>query len=144
LPKTPPKKTNSTKSKTKTTQKKRGRPTKYKPQYCGKLVDWFKKTINSGKFPTLTEFAYFEINVRKKTLLGWKEKYPAFLLAYKKAKFLQAKFLQWQCWFDKSISGEYKSPFTIFAGKNIFGWHDQIQLQGDENNPITIVAKWEK
>ena len=87
----------------------------------------------------MTEFAYFQLDVRKKTILSWRDKHPNFLLAYKKAK-----YLQWKCWYDRSMSGEYKSPYTIFAGKNMFGWGDSVQLTGDSEKPIEISVKWQK
>ena len=62
------------------------------------------------------------IGTTRETIHNWKDKYPEFLDAYKKAKQLQEEI-----WIQNSLKGLYSTAFTIFLGKNVFGWTDKIE-----------------
>jgi hypothetical protein len=108
-----------------------GRPTKYKPEYCQAVIDWMDKepyTItDEGKkspndLPTFERFAH-SIGVAKSTIYKWAETIPEFSDSLKKAGELQEDF-----WRANSLLGLYSPAFTIFAGKNMFGWRDKQDL----------------
>lgn len=121
-----------------------GRPTKYKPEYCQAIIDFFsipptrtvietitrkdgstleKETQVASDFPTIQGFC-FSIDIVKDTLHEWIAKYPEFADAYKRAKELQENL-----WVQNSIKGLYNPAFTIFTGKNIFGWRDKQEVE---------------
>ena len=112
--------------------KNKGAPSKYKPEYCQKIIDYFSvdpfETIKDQegqdtgiyrhKFPTLQRFAHI-LNVGIPTLHDWAKKHADFSYAMKEAKHLQEAFLS-----ESALYGLVNSPFAIFAAKNIFGWSD--------------------
>jgi hypothetical protein len=124
--------------KPKAKKRKVGRPTKYKPAYCKQIVDYFQAKSDKAEFPIIEGFA-LEINIVKSTLHEWVKKQPEFSNAYKKAKYIQL-----QTWIDRSLDNTFKSPFTIFLGKNVFGWRDHVTLEGDSDKPLEVVVKWAK
>lgn len=134
-------------------EKKVGRPTKYKPEYCEQILKFFDvpktrtlKTITSGKneyekieekevaeaLPTLTKFA-LSIEVNKDTIVEWAKEYPEFSVAYKKAKDLEAEFVV-----ENSMKGLYAQPFAIFYMKNCHGWKDKQEITGANDGPLTV------
>ena len=114
-------------------KKNKGAPTKYRPEYCEKLIDYFNidpfETIKDQegqdtgiyrhKFPSLERFAQ-SINVSVDSLDRWAVKYPDFCGAIKKGHQLQKSFL-----IESAMYGLTNPAFSIFAAKNIFGWSDQ-------------------
>lgn len=130
-----------------------GRPSKYKPEYCQQIIEYFDiepyKTITvtftykngdtkdeekevANDLPLLSEFAR-KIGVCHDTLIEWTNVHPEFSEAYKKAKKLQERN-----WIACSLKGLYSQPFTIFMGKNVFGWADNqnLRLTGADGGPI--------
>lgn len=130
---------------------KLGRPTKYTEEYCDKLLAFFD--IDSVRM-TVEKFYYKNGDVKEKEIevpnelplismferqegLGigrcskWAKaknddgtyKYPIFRQAYKEAKALQENM-----WVNNSLRGLYSGAFTIFAGKNMFGWRDKQEI----------------
>lgn len=100
-------------------KKKKGRPSKYKPQFCQEIIDFFsgepyqltvteemkeyftngilkkelaRKKLIPEKLPTFFRFSE-KIKVDQGTLLEWAAKYPAFSRAFTRAKELQKEFL---------------------------------------------------
>lgn len=127
-----------------------GRPTLYKPEYCQMLTDFFgveplvtkkKKKKSYGKtvtieieesaeLPMFIDFASL-IGVDYDTLLEWRDKYPEFSGAYKKAKKLQEKIIAMN-----AIKGRYDKTFSIFMLKANHGWSENPSQQSD--GPISI------
>ena len=135
---------------------KGGRPSKYNKKYCEEIIKFFDvehvrvitETITTKKgdiiekekevanpLPTIEAFAH-SIKVNKSTIHEWVKKYPEFSNAYKNAKDLQLNM-----WIQNSMMNLYAQPFTIFAGKNMFGWRDKQEITGDGVNPVTIIFK---
>lgn len=134
---------------TKKTVKKRalnkgGQPTKYKPEYCQQLIDYFSidptkitedETVSSAdgdkliarrmpqRMPWLEGFAR-KIGVHRNTLRDWCDLHPEFAEAYETAKDLQREFLV-----DIGLSGATSSSFAIFTMKNVCGWRDERDLK---------------
>jgi hypothetical protein len=134
---------------TKKTVKKRapnkgGQPTKYRPEYCQQLIDYFSidptkitedETISSvdgdkliarrmpQRMPWLEGFAR-KIGVHRNTLRDWCDLHPEFAEAYETAKDLQREFIV-----DVALSGAAPPSFAIFTMKNVCGWRDERDLK---------------
>lgn len=128
-----------------------GRPTKYRKKFAKDIINYFnvkftrtvkevfyykngdtkeKEVEVANELPLFSGFANF-IGVNKDTIVEWSEaktksgklKYPEFSVAYKKAKEMQERM-----WTNNSLRGLYNPAFTIFMGKNVFGWHDKQEV----------------
>jgi len=119
-----------------------GRPTKYKPEYCQELIEFFDRepyrplvvdgvalTDKNGRavftpceFPTFERFAY-KIGVHRETLRNWCDKYPDFFAAYKKAEMLQKDIL-----IQNGLMGQYEKTFAIFTAKNVTDMRDKQEI----------------
>lgn len=127
-----------------TEQPKPGQPTKYKPEYCQQLIDYFSidptkiaedETVSSAdgdkliarrmpqRMPWLEGFAR-KIGVHRNTLRGWCDLHPEFAEAYETAKDLQREFIV-----DVALSGAAPASFAIFTMKNVCGWRDERDLK---------------
>ena len=100
-----------------------GRPTKYKPQFCGEVVE------HMSEGASLTSFAA-EIDVARSTINEWMEHHPEFSESVKIAK---AKCAAW--WERKGREGASgESPvnptLVIFGLKNMAAedWRDKQEL----------------
>jgi len=121
-----------------------GQPTKYKPEYCQQLIDYFSiepleiireqeiTDTEGGKyvsrrlprrFPWLEGFAR-KIGVHRNTLKNWCAEHPEFAEAYDTAKDLQREFIV-----DVALSGAAPASFAIFTMKNVCGWRDERDLK---------------
>jgi len=116
-----------------------GRPTKYKPIYCKKIVEYFdikpthkEKVVKVIKgipvevevekpnpIPLFDMFAMEVCNVDRTTLHNWCDDHPEFFLAYRKAKSMQKKLLMYQC------SYGYITPsYAVFLTKALTDLND--------------------
>lgn len=133
-----------------------GRPTKYTKRFAQKLLDFFDKERTkiilerfyykngdekekeievANELPTIQGFC-ISIGIVKDTLHRWVEIHKEFSDAYKKAKEMQEEF-----WLQNSIRGLYNPAFTIFAGKNMFGWRDKTETDiTSGGKPIPILG----
>ena len=138
------------------------RPTKYKPEYCKEIIEFFdiephfetpvvftdKKgnTREEVKFipsdlPLFSAFAV-SIGTHRETLINWTKavdkkgnlKYPEFFDAYKKAKEYQRNIL-----ITNGIKGLYSVAFAIFTAKNIIGWKDRQDITSDDEKIEGII-----
>lgn len=121
-----------------------GQPTKYKPEYCQQLIDYFsiepleiireqEITGTEGdkyvsrrlpqRFPWFEGFAR-KIGVHRNTLKNWCAEHPEFAEAYDTAKDLQREFIV-----DVALSGAAPPSFAIFTMKNVCGWRDERDLK---------------
>jgi len=128
-------------------KRKAGAPTKYKPEYCKRMIEFFSeapyaehlitnKDKKGNKFvikervandlPLFCKFAC-DINVDMDTLTEWKKIHPKFSLAYKKAKQLQKNFLV-----QNMLNGKFSAPGSIFTAKNVLGWRDKQDITSDD------------
>ena len=130
-----------------------GRPTKYKPEYCDEIVEFFSTppyreveithrnkdgstyTTYEDKpndLPFLSQFAR-HIDVNTDTLLEWRDKHPEFSVAYKKAKDLQKEFLA-----TNAVRGLTNTTFSIFTAKNITDWRDVKEIKQEVKQESTV------
>jgi sugar-specific transcriptional regulator TrmB len=98
----------------------RGRPTKYNPEYCQDIIEYFKSEANET-LPLFEEYAT-NLDISKSTLYKWAEDHKDFSDAMQKAKQIQETK-----WIQKSLANEVNVKFSIFMGKNCFGWTDRTE-----------------
>lgn len=119
-----------------------GRPSKYKKIYAKKLLKFFNREririilekyyYKNGdekekeievpeELPTKTGFC-MSIKVDPNTFDRWVKAHKEFRGAWETAKKIQEEF-----WLQNSIRGLYPPQFTIFMGKNVFGWKDKTE-----------------
>jgi len=117
-----------------------GRPTKYKPEYCQALIDYFDielfQSIGGKQKPNNLPFIQSfcaTIGITKPTLHNWIRIYPDFFSAYKKAKAKQKEMLV-----NLTLSGAWNPAMAIFTAKNILQWSDKqkIEHSGPDGGPI--------
>ena len=132
-----------------------GRPTKYKPEYCTKLLKFVdeaqpyyecpvdKQDKNGGTTtkmervpnppPFLSKFAREELGVNRSTLYEWAKVHEEFSNAIKKYDEMFAEFLQLN-----ALLGNYNAAFSIFTAKNKMGWTDKVETKNEHNFPTGI------
>lgn len=133
--------------------KKAGRPTKYKPIYCKKIVEFFdipptmtkmekfyykngdvkeKEVEVANELPTILRFAR-SIGTTDTTVVAWTKKYKPFLTAY-----LLAKSLQEDIWLTNGLKGLYNPYFAGLMGKNIYGWKDKQEVDTKHTGELVV------
>jgi len=130
---------------------KEGRPTKYKPEYCQGIIEYFdiepyrevEETITFKNGDTKTYYknvandlrffsAYARsIGVAHETLREWRKVYPEFSVAYKAAKGLQKEHL-----IANGLQNTFAQPFAVFTAKNILGWRDKSDVDHSIKDPL--------
>jgi len=124
---------------TKKGKNKGGRPSKYKPTMCDRLLKYFDvdpyteetRTIKykngteieepmrwPTELPLISGFAR-SVGVCHETILEWARVHPKFSLTLKVAKTMQKHIL-----ITNGLLGLYDKSFGIFTAKNIIGWRD--------------------
>jgi hypothetical protein len=155
------------KKKQKTKKHPGGRPTKYKPEYCKAIIKFFSIPPNRKEVmevstsqgvsakggtsdfrkekyqlvpndpPFFEDFAT-SIGVSDDTIVNWAKRYPEFLAAYNKAKFLQKRFL-----IINGLAGCYPPASYIFTAKNITDMRDKQEVDTTKTFDITGLEKLE-
>ena len=108
-----------------------GAPTKYKPEYCERLIEYFSgplfETIDGKRvarsFPMFAEFAT-DIGVTPETLRNWAAKNGEFSKVYEQAKEYQELTLV-----KGAMGGHYNTVFSIFFAKNNLGYRDKQEIE---------------
>jgi hypothetical protein len=125
-----------------------GQPTKYKPEYCDKIIEYFnvppqqvvyKETYNAdgslkskepivlpAQFPTFQGFANDICDVSMMSMMRWCDEHIEFREAYSRAKAIQEKIL-----LINSTGKLYDSQFSQFFAKNCLGYRDKTELAVD-------------
>jgi len=106
----------------------KGRPTKYKKEYCDALIEFFdvepeqvitpKGIMLKGRMPTLERFAC-EIGVNIDTIHEWRNKHDAFSDAHAHAMAKQKAIL-----IENGLTGGFNARFTQFL---LSANHDVIE-----------------
>jgi len=134
-----------------------GRPSKYKKEYCEKIMEFFSKPPyeeveikhynkdgrvikketkrKPNDLPFLSEFAR-RIDVSHRTLERWTKTHKEFCRAYKDAKELQKAFL-----ITNGLLGLYNPTFAIFTAKNITDMRDKknIEIGQEEEQKCGVI-----
>ncbi len=125
-------------------KRKRGQPTKYKPEYCQHIISFFDIAPHFEKDITITksdgtqidkteqtacDLPFFsdwchKIGITQETMCQWVKKFTDFSEAYKRAQELQKQIL-----ITNGLLGLYASAAFIFTMKNICGWRDEKYLE---------------
>ena len=88
-----------------------GQPTKYKEEYCDKMVEYF----TNEEQPFFEEFAN-SIGVHSDSLRAWRDTYEQFSASYKRCRDLQSYKLQKQ-----GLNNDVNSTMAIFLLKASHG-----------------------
>lgn len=126
-----------------------GRPSKYRPEYCDLIIDFFdkppfEKSTREGDvakmLPSPIRFLFQfakSIGVHEVTLERWAKKYPEFCRALSRAKKIQAAMLA-----EGAALGVYNPLAARFILKNIAGWKDKEKAgQGEEKSALDRAVK---
>lgn len=112
---------------------KAGRPTSYRPEYCGILIDHMSKGLSFETFGA-------RIGVSRDTAFEWVHKFPEFSDAKKEA-FDKCQLF----WEEIGIEGIWNYPDQrtlntgnyVFQMKNRFKWNDRIVVEAVPEAPKT-------
>lgn len=137
-----------------------GRPTKYKPEYCQALIDFFdvepyeERQIQHYKngdvswsdykrfpnrIPTLRKFAK-SINVNYTTVYEWIEKHKEFSNAFTHAKEIRKWFI-----IENGLEGLYNPAFAKFVAVNVTDMRDnQVNIDNSTHYHIEKKEKVER
>jgi hypothetical protein len=129
-----------------------GRPTKYRPEYCQSIIDYFSiepnyeqelnhykngevnfvdKKVKANKLPTFHGFAATIGLTDTKTMLDWCKIHPDFCHSYARAKELQKHFIA-----ENALNGAYNANFSQFLLHNISDW--KIKQEKEQEGQINI------
>lgn len=117
-----------------------GRPTKYKPEYCQEIIDFFsvfpynekEGKMVANQLPFLSAFAR-DIGVCHDTLIEWTKIHEEFSESYKNAKELQKEFL-----ITNGLLGLYNPTAFIFTAKNITDMRDK--QEHEHSGTVTMMG----
>jgi len=105
-----------------------GRPTKYKPEYCQAIIDYFDiPTHDTDGKPNTPPYIFrfcLSIGISKDCLHKWVAAYPEFNDAYRIAKEMQEKLI-----INHALTGGYNASFAWKTMMNMHNWRDQQNLQ---------------
>lgn len=107
-----------------------GRPTKYRKEFCQKLIDHMKQGYSFETFG-----AYVPGYASKETLYAWIRANRSFLDAKKAGESLSRAW--WEKMAAAGMAGKiagFNSTVWVFSMKNRFGWRDRVQsVDADED-----------
>ena len=128
-----------------------GRPTKYKPEFCQDIIDFFSRPLYITKkikkwidgkeevleqdVPNETPFLIKwteKIGVSHDAPCEWAKVHPEFSDALYRAKRLQESFLV-----ELGIKGDHNGFMTFQTLKNVSGWRDEQHLKQQVDVNIT-------
>lgn len=107
-----------------------GRPTKYKPEYCQKLIEHMALGYSYEAFAG-------KVDVAIDTLYNWEQLFPDFSEAKKEGKAKQrTKLEEYGMLSIAGYNTKLNTAVWAMFMKNCCGWHDGNKV--DEDNPIPI------
>jgi len=103
----------------------KGRPTKYKPEYCESIVQYFSEGFKEHITPIPFLYNWCQsIGITKKTAHNWKEQHEDFLHAYDAAKELQKQWLV-----QGGLDGSFNAAFCKFVAINMTDMVDASEVK---------------
>jgi hypothetical protein len=138
-------------------KEKPGQPTKYRPEYCQEILDYFgilptyitKKTTitksggeitedveRANSLPTIEGFAN-KLGVTTATIVNWTKDNEEFLSAYTRAKAMQKDIL-----IQNGMKGLYNPQFAQFVATNCTDMRikSEVAHTGAEGKPLTVIV----
>jgi len=117
---------------------RKGRPTKYKPEYCDTIVDFMRDGAS------IVEFAA-SIGVSRDSVYEWAKNNPAFSDALKTAMELCEAWWTAQGRVHMMVK-EFNHVLWYMQMKNRFGWRDkqETELTGPGGSPLSIEVHFVK
>lgn len=130
-----------------------GRPTKYKPEYCQMLIEffdvepfyekemphykdgeisWVDYKLKANPLPTIRKFAK-KIGVHVSNVYRWINEHVEFCDSFTQAKELRKWML-----IENGLNGCYNPAFAIFVAKNITDMKDTSTHEGEFNVNVNI------
>lgn len=116
-----------------------GAPTKYKPVYCKKIVDYFKKMCLAGDYPTKAGFAG-TIDTCKDSITEWAKVHPEFSAALSRALTIAE-----QCLISGAMQEKFNPGFAKFVAINNCGMiseHSKVDSQSNVIADIRVKIDW--
>jgi hypothetical protein len=110
-----------------------GRPSKYKKEYCDKLIDHMKQGLSFESFAGV-------VGTCKQTIYTWTENHAEFLDAKKRGSALSQ--LTWEKMGIAGAAGKiagFNATSWIFNMKNRCDWRDKKEVEADINITKAIV-----
>jgi hypothetical protein len=92
---------------------KTGRPTKYRPEFCQDIIDYFKKGETGGYYPTLDGFCC-TISCTPQMITDWCGEHPEFKQAKEAAQVFGRQQLV-----QGALTNRYNANFARFVGINL-------------------------
>jgi len=130
-----------------------GRPTKYRPELCADIIEFFNRPLYIKKVerkcvdgewtevehevPNRTPFLIHWImkhDLCMQTPHNWCAEHPEFLVAYNKAKALQENFIV-----EHGIKGDHNGFMTFQTLKNVSGWRDKTEVENSGSLKIVTM-----
>ena len=124
----------------------RGRPTKYKPEYCQAIINYFDRPIlniqgNANDPPFFLNFC-LGIEINQDTMHEWISKHPDFSEAYKVAKEKQKEFI-----IINALQNRYNASFAWRMMMNVHNWReksDNVHTGKDGKELFPVLTEKEK
>jgi hypothetical protein len=116
---------------------KRGRKSKYKPEYCQAMIDFFNVAAVDDNGDAIAPRYVFEfadsIGVHHDTLHEWCSKHPEFSVAYNEAREYQKRII-----LNNAMLGYYNPSITWKMMMNMFGWRnkEESELTGKDGKDL--------
>jgi hypothetical protein len=111
--------------------KKKGRPLKYKQEFCDLLIEHLSRGLSYESFAA-------DLDVTRDCLYKWEKQYPDFLYAKKVGQEKMTKFYEQMG--IALMTGKLKGNVTawIFLCKNKIGYADKTEITGNTDKPLTL------
>ena len=107
-----------------------GRPTKYKSEYCEKVVELMSKGMSKNEVAA-------NLGVDQVTLYNWADKHIPFFKAIKRGE--QLSLAWWESEGRRSLrEKEFNHVLWYMNMKNRHGWRDKQEVTGANGDPIVI------
>ena len=97
-----------------------GQPTKFRKEYCDKLVDHMEKGLSFDSFSA-------KVRVCNATLYNWLKEYPEFAEAKKVGSAYRLQTLE-AIGLKIASKGGGSASAWIFFMKNAYGWKDRLEI----------------
>ena len=115
-----------------------GRPSKYKPIFCKKLVEFVSTASKEKPFPTIEGFA-IKYKINPSTIQDWQKEFPEFTVSCNTAKAIMKERLM-----DGALTNNFNASFAKFVGVNLgmLSEHTKAEVQTNVTGEIKVKIDW--